>query len=225
MRAWCSELAGISPLGLALLTVGVSASGALSPGPLSVSAVTLGARGSWTSGVKEALGHMTFELPFVVAIGLALAELRGALSSGPARLALGAALVAFIAFFSAMTVRDGVAAIRRGAPLDPRGPSPAYGPYVTGLALTALNPFFLLWWLTVGLVLVRAAGELGLAYGYAIMYPSHVWMDFAWLTALAAAGQSGRRALGRWYGALLVALAAVMLAAGLYALLMLLQPA
>ena len=224
MRARCAGLAGISPLGLALLTVGVSASGALSPGPLSVSAVALGARGSWTSGVKEALGHMTFELPFVVAIGLALAELRGALYSGPARLALGAALVAFIAFFSAMTARDGVAAIRRGAPLDPRA-GPAYGPYVTGLALTALNPFFLLWWLTVGLVLVRAAGELGLAYGYAIMYPSHVWMDFAWLAALAAAGQGGRRTLGRWYGALLVALAAVMLAAGLYALLTLLQPA
>ncbi len=212
-------LSGLSPLGLALLTVGVSASGALSPGPLSVSAVALGARGSWASGLKEALGHMTFELPFVIAIGLALAELRGALSGGPARLVLGVAMAAFIAFFSAETVRDGVSAIRRGPALDPpRGATAAYGPYVTGLALTALNPFFLLWWLTVGLVLVRAAGELGLAYGYAVMYPSHVWMDFAWLAALAAVGQGGRRALGRWYGALLVVLAVVMLVAGLYAL-------
>mgnify|MGYP001772784115 FL=1 len=209
----------LNPLGLALLTVGVSASGVLSPGPLSVSAVAFGARGSWASGLKEALGHMTFELPYVVAIGVALAELRGPLSGGPARLALGAAMAAFITFFSAETIRDGASAIRRGSALDPsRGNASGNGPYVTGLALTALNPFFLLWWLTVGLVLVRAAGELGLVRGLAIMYPAHVWMDFAWLTALAAVGQGGRMALGRWYGALLIVLAVLMFVSGLYAL-------
>lgn len=207
------ELQALQLIGL---TVALSASGALSPGPLSAAAVVNGARQSWRAGVKMAAGHMTFELPFVVAIGLAAYELRWALSLSIVRYALGGVLGAFIVYFSAATAIDGLRMLRGG---DPEVKvSLASTPYVTGLALTALNPFFLLWWLTVGLVLVEAASTMGLVVGYSIMYPSHVWMDYAWLTLLSGLGYQGRRLSGRKYGLLLLALSTVMLAAGAYAL-------
>jgi threonine/homoserine/homoserine lactone efflux protein len=56
---------------------------------------------------------------------------------------------------------------------------------VLGVGLTALNPYFILWWLTVGLGLVVQAVELGALLGVLIMYVSHVWMDYAWLTGTA----------------------------------------
>jgi threonine/homoserine/homoserine lactone efflux protein len=206
----------MDPLRLVALTVAISASGALSPGPLSAAAMINGARWSWRAGLRMAAGHMTFELPFVVAIGMAAYELRWALGLPAVRYGLGALMGAFIAYFSATTILDGLRYLRgrQAAQVDP----PASGPYFSGLALTALNPFFLLWWLTVGMALVELASAMGLLLGYAVMYPSHVWMDFAWLTLLSSLGHQGRRLSGRGYGALLVALAAVMAVAGAYAL-------
>lgn len=195
----------------------VSASGALSPGPLSAAAVVQGARGSWRSGVKMAAGHMTFELPFVVAIGLGVYELRWALDLPLVKDALGAVLGAFIAYFSIMTAADGVRSMRGALVIKGIGGRAATGPYITGLLLTAVNPFFLLWWLTVGLILVQSALGFGLVLGYSVMYASHVWMDYAWLSALSALGQQGRRLGGRGYGALLIAVAAAMLGLGAYA--------
>ncbi|MFP3312728.1 MAG: hypothetical protein RXN88_04315 [Acidilobus sp.] len=58
----------------------------------------------------------------------------------------------FIAYFSAIALLEGLRLIR-GRQVSQADP-PASGPYFSGLALTALNPFFLLWRLTVGLVLV-----------------------------------------------------------------------
>ncbi|MGC9071738.1 MAG: LysE family transporter, partial [Acidilobus sp.] len=155
-----------------------------------------------------------------VMIGLAAYQLRWALSLEPVRLGLGLAMGAFIAYFTATTLRDGVRALRGAAAEvrvadDPRG-----GPLMAGFLLTALNPFFLLWWLTVGLLLIEAASAMGLVLGYSIMYPSHVWMDYAWLAFVASMGEGGRKALsGRGYGVLLVALSLVMAGAGAYALL------
>lgn len=207
------ELQALQLIGL---TVALSASGALSPGPLSAAAVVNGARHSWRAGIKMAAGHMTFELPFVIAIGLAAYELRWVLSISLVRYFLGGVLGAFIAYFSAITAVDGIRMLRGRDP-EARA-SIASTPYITGLALTALNPFFLLWWLTVGLLLVEAASTMGLVVGYSIMYPSHVWMDYAWLTLLSGLGHQGRRLPGRRYGILLLALSAVMLAAGAYSL-------
>ncbi|MEM2347329.1 MAG: LysE family transporter, partial [Sulfolobales archaeon] len=45
--------------------VAISATGALSPGPLSVMTLALGVRGGWRSGFQVALGHTIFELPYV----------------------------------------------------------------------------------------------------------------------------------------------------------------
>ncbi len=209
----------MDPLNLIMLTVALSSSGALSPGPLTMAAVVEGARGSWRAGLKAATGHMTFELPYVVAIGLAAYQLRYALDDPVVKYALAALMGAFLAYFSAVTALDGLRLVR-GRASDVKGlTSSLRGPFTAGLAFTAFNPFFLLWWLTVGLVLVEAASGLGLLVGYSIMYPSHVWMDYAWLTLMASLGEGGRRVLrSRGYGALLIALAALMAGVGAYAL-------
>ncbi len=205
---------------LAAVTVAISSSGALSPGPLSLAAVVEGAKGSWRSGIRVAAGHMTFELPFVAVISVAAYELRWALSLPFVRLGLGGTLGAFLAFFAYDIVSDGLRLLR-GMSIGGKAKAVQWagGPLAVGFILTAMNPFFLIWWLTAGLVLVEAASTMGLLVGYSIMYPSHVWMDYAWLALMSYLGQGGRNAIkSKWYGALLVVLGIVMAAAGCYVL-------
>jgi len=65
-------------------------------------------------------------------------------------------------------------------------------PFAAGAALTAFNPFFLAWWLTVGLKLISdSAASFGPISGAAVLFGLHVWMDYAWLAATAYIASKG----------------------------------
>lgn len=190
----------------------VTASGALSPGPLTLSAVALGMRRGWRAGFLEAAGHAAFEFPLVIALALGAAELS---KSGTALGVVGLAGSAALLVFSALLARE---ALRSGANWQ-RALEPSGAPILVGLTLTVLNPHFLVWWATVGLKLVvdvMLAGGLCLV---ALMYPAHVWLDFAWLSLVAHLSSKGRALGPRAQRALALSLSAVMaLYAALFAL-------
>jgi threonine/homoserine/homoserine lactone efflux protein len=73
-----------------------------------------------------------------------------------------------------------------------------------GIVFTALNPFFVVWWLTVGSALISQAILLGALGGVALMYASHIWMDYAWLGGTAAIASRGKLLLGNWFQVLLI---------------------
>lgn len=75
---------------------------------------------------------------------------------------------------------------------------------MVGLVFTAVNPFFLLWWATVGTTLTSEALALGAAVGVVTMFAAHVWMDYAWLAGTPVLARRGRKVLGRWYRVILV---------------------
>jgi threonine/homoserine/homoserine lactone efflux protein len=194
--------------GIVAATLLISPSGALSPGPLSTSAVIMGARGRGArEGFLVAAGHMAFELPYVYL----LVRSFGSISSSPGtQRMLTLVSAGFIFLFAALTLRDAV----RGARPDTGGSGPIYGSFATGVILTGLNPFFLAWWPSVAMPIIREAALMGAA-GFAAMYASHVWYDFAWLGFLGYAGRKGTEALeGRIYGALLAGFAALLLVFG-----------
>lgn len=84
-------------------------------------------------------------------------------------------------------------------------------PFIAGIALTALNPFFLVWWFTVGLKLVTDSITFGLAAGIVILFALHIWMDYAWLAGTAYLASKGISVLkSKYYPLLLVGLAAAL---------------
>ncbi len=191
-------------------TLLITPSGALSPGPLSASAVAAGAVLGPAAGLLIALGHMLFELPYVAALTRWAESLNRFATRYEKPLA--AAVAGFIVFFAygliadALRVAHGEVGISSSAPVA----TSLLGAVATGLALTAFNPYFLAWWATVGLPLIRGAAENG-AKGFTAMYASHVWMDYAWLLLLAALGTGLSRVAGL-YAALLTGLAVLLLA-------------
>jgi len=158
----------------------ITASGALSPGPLTVSAASLGVKGGRRAGFLISLGHMTFELPLVllIAAGISTAAqgFRSILSL------IGGIFLIYFAFTQLISLRKSVINVSEGR----------RNAFLAGIMLTAFNPYFIVWWLTVGAKLVMDSMQLSPS-GVLLMYILHVWMDFAWLTFIAYMFYKGSR--------------------------------
>jgi threonine/homoserine/homoserine lactone efflux protein len=174
------------------LIVIVSASGVLSPGPLFVVTVTSSLRnGPWT-GLKTSTGHALVEFPLVMAIAAGLSTV---LQDRTVHLAIGliggAALVAFGLLGTVGALK------RKGTEAQPsHHQAPKYGPLLAGTLFTGLNPFFIAWWLTVGASLISRALELASFAGVVLLFASHIWMDYAWLTFVGYAAYKGLSVTG-----------------------------
>ena len=163
----------------------VSASGVMAPGPLLAANIAQGMSGGARAGLKVAAGHAAVELPLVLAVAAGALSLAAVPGAGRAVAAAGAA---GLFAFAALQARD---ALRGGE----GGRAPGRGPLAAGALMTGLNPFFVAWWLTVGLKLVSDAAQAWSAPGVLAMFGMHVWMDFAWLAATAYLAGRGRRLL------------------------------
>lgn len=173
---------------LVIQVIAVSASGALSPGPLTIATIALGARGGWRSGILVSLGHTFFELPYLVVLVFAFNVLTGFLRASVSILAVVGALV--ILYFAYLLLRDAY----RGVNLNTSNTLISTNPLIVGFMFTALNPYFLIWWLSIGMTLIAQIQNIGLT-SLVIIYPAHVWLDFAWLSIVAGLSKRGSKAL------------------------------
>ena len=198
---------------LVLTTVLVTASGALAPGPLTVSTIAVGVKGGWKAGLQVALGHMMFELPYIILLALAYETIRTQIIENVTIKYLFTLFISlFIVYFSILLIRDAFKAKSESVTFNTTSSIMFKNPIVVGVALTGLNPYFLLWWLTIGLPLISYSINLGLIGGLAIIYTSHVWMDFVWLTTIAHISMGSTKLLGsKGYRGLLIALAFILI--------------
>jgi threonine/homoserine/homoserine lactone efflux protein len=83
-------------------------------------------------------------------------------------------------------------------------------PFWAGLTLTVINPYFLVWWATVGLTLTGQAIELGLV-ALGLFAAAHWLCDLVWLELLSQVGFKGAELLGKRAQRIVFVLCAVML--------------
>ncbi len=158
----------------------------MAPGPITAATLAAGAR-SRHAGVLIALGHAVVEMPL---IGLLVLGVGRFLGSTAARTGIGLAGGTALVLMGVQLLSS----IRRStageaAPLQRR-------PLVIGIVLTAANPYFLVWWATVGLALATRAAEYGV-----LMLPLfavvHWLCDLVWLEVLSLLGFKGSEAFGQ----------------------------
>jgi len=197
-------------VGLIVSTVAISVSGALSPGPLTASAVTIGTRRFARGGFLIAFGHMIFEFPYILIIASLYSSIEFFLKDVGVSYGLTFAVSLFIFFFSYLTIKEGITVIKFGTVQIKESRGYAFNPILIGIALTGLNPYFLLWWLSVGLPLIQLSMNMGFPF-LLLMYGSHVWMDYFWLTLMGYAGENSVKILkSKGYGILLIALGLIL---------------
>lgn len=80
------------------------------------------------------------------------------------------------------------------------------GPLIAGIVLSALNPFFIIWWLGIGFKLISDAMLMWSFAGILIVFGLHIWMDFAWLgTVSFLASKSSKILSNKNYRILMIA--------------------
>ena len=188
--------------GFIVTIVVVTASGALAPGPLFFGIIMHGSKEGARSGFSSAIGHMIVEFPLV--LGLAFGLLAAAnqpLIKAVIGLVGGTGLIGFGMVQIYETVKSKASSDETGTSRKLPASS-----LVLGVALTGLNPYFILWWLTIGSTLIIQALAFAAIFGVLLMYVAHVWMDYAFLTALAHFARKGKSIVGsRYYKILLIA--------------------
>ncbi|MCD6095564.1 MAG: LysE family transporter [Thermoprotei archaeon] len=174
---------------IVLITLTITPSGALSPGPLTTATIALGTKSSWKAGIKVALGHNIVEFPYIIVLCLAFKKVQRVLEGAMGSLLLVAATLVIV-YFALLLLRDAI----EGIGIREANPKVMKGPILIGMALTGLNVYFLIWWVSIGFKLISDAVRLGVV-GIFVMYVSHVWMDYAWLALMAEAGAKAKSIL------------------------------
>jgi threonine/homoserine/homoserine lactone efflux protein len=173
-------------LGFLLKVVAISLSGVMAPGPVTTATLAAGAR-SRHAGAWIATGHGVVEFPliFLMAAGVgAMLNVHGV------KTGIGIAGGLFLLFMGGRllltlpTIGNGSVAGTERLPL------------LTGVILTGANPYFLVWWATVGLAMVTQSMTFGLL-GLGLFAVIHWLCDLVWLEVLSQAAFHGSQLFGR----------------------------
>ncbi len=191
----------------AVIVIAISASGVMAPGPLFAANVSYGLRDGAKSGIKMAIGHSIVEFPLVVLLGLGVFSLE---TFPEFRIV--------ISIFGAITL-FGFAILQIKTVLQKKENTISklkHGPLVTGIVFSALNPFFIIWWLTIGFKLISDAMLIWAFSGILVMFLLHIWMDFVWLGGVSfLASKSSRILSNRNYKILMIGLSLMLVYFGI----------
>ena len=190
----------------AITVITISVSGVMAPGPLFAANVAYGLKGGIKTGLKMAYGHTVVELPLVVLLGIGAISLTTIPQFREIISILGA-LSLFV--FAGIQIKSAIkkpSAIFEGK----------HGPFLVGIILSGLNPFFLIWWFTIGFKLITDAIILYSLLGIGIMFAFHIWMDYAWLCSVAFFSSKGKRIISnKNYNIFMVAISGVLVYFGI----------
>ena len=190
----------------AVTVIIISASGVMAPGPLFAANIAYGLQGGGKAGIKMAVGHTIVELPLVILLGIGVfsfeifPEFRVLISI------LGAITLfvfAGIQIKTTLQMKETTFNLKHNAVL-------------TGIILSALNPFFIIWWLSVGFKLISDAMLIWAFVGIIVVFLLHIWMDFVWLYSVAClAAKSSKILSNKNYKILMMGLSAMVIYFGI----------
>ncbi len=164
---------------------GISLSGALAPGPVTAVAIAMGSRNRF-AGTLMALGHGVIEFPLMVLLIFGV----GRFLQIP-RVEIGIGLVGgAVMIFMAIQMFRGL-----GRSGDQAVQTTRSGPFAAGIFLSGSNPYFLIWWATVGLTLITQARGFGI-WAFVLFALTHWSCDLTWLTILSWASFKGTAIFG-----------------------------
>jgi threonine/homoserine/homoserine lactone efflux protein len=129
----------------------------------------------YKAGTSVVFGHVVTETGMVVLLGLGLSQIIGLKAPFIAICVIGGA---FLVFMGINLVKSG----QRNASIQTAAEKPtlAYGPIHNGIMTSLSNPFFFMWWFTVGAAFVFEGLRLAGVIGLAAFLIGHWASDFSW---------------------------------------------
>ncbi|MBI4201331.1 MAG: LysE family transporter [Chloroflexi bacterium] len=192
----------------------VGLSGAASPGPLLAFNIRETVRRGVLAGPYVAAGHSLLELLVVVALAFGLTRW---VDSDPVVAAIGLLGGLFLLWMGWSMIRNpGQGAPQLGTQVDSAKERGIKEPFIGGILVSLSNPYWAIWWITVGAAFMTKSLKLG-AVGVIAFYLGHILSDISWYSLVSAALASGRRFLtARVYRGVMLGCGFFLLAMGVY---------
>ena len=163
----------------------ISLSGVMSPGPITAVTIAKGGKSPY-AGAMVAVGHGIVEFPLMAGIFLGVGYL---LTMTPVKAViffLGGIFLFYMGIGMLKSIRD----VQDNTKTD------GSTPLVAGILLSLWNPYFLIWWATVGASLITKAVTFGLI-GFIIFAIVHWLCDFIWYFFLSFVSFRGGHVFGK----------------------------
>ncbi len=148
----------------------ISFSGVMAPGPMFAVTLAKSYRSPW-AGAFIALGHAVIEVPLVLLIYFGFARF---FQNELVQLVLSV-------LGGAMIVWMGISMFRARSEIVRGSRELPYNAFAAGIITSGLNPFFLLWWATIGSMLIMRFLDFGIT-GLVVFTVVHWMCDLVWLS-------------------------------------------
>jgi threonine/homoserine/homoserine lactone efflux protein len=165
----------------------ISLSGVMAPGPVTTVVVGKGSE-SPHAGALVAVGHGIVEIPLMAAVFYGLGHLLDRPLVQPVIAVLGGLFLLLMGLGMFRGIRqEELGGTRYGA-----------SPVAAGILLSVGNPYFLVWWATVGAALIMSSVRFG-AWGFAALALLHWLCDLVWYWILSLLSFKGGQFFGRGF--------------------------
>lgn len=163
----------------------IALSGAMMPGPLLTATISESSQRGVIMGPLLIVGHGILELALVTAMLLGLAPFLQQPEVFVATALGGAAILLWMAFRMFRSL-PALHLSWEG------GRRQRNHPVASGMLMSVANPYWIIWWATIGLGYILYSWQFGL-WGVAFFFTGHILADLVWYTLVAAAVAGGRR--------------------------------
>ena len=164
-------------------------SGTMMPGPMLGVTIDGSLKKGWMAGPLTVLGHGILELILIIIMTFGLKDFfSNPIVSG----AIGLFGGAFLAWMGYGMIKSG---INKSVSLENPKMDSNEGMrnlVLTGVLVSATNPYFILWWASTGMESIRQSYALGLI-GVLCFFLGHILSDFAWYTTISIAFSRGKK--------------------------------
>lgn len=173
----------------------VGLSGAMMPGPLLTATVAASLTRGFVAGPLIVAGHAILELALITALFLGLSTTLQNPAVGKGIALVGGAFLLYLGYTMCRDVLSGRLSWNDAMPMDGIADRGMH-PILTGIFISLANPYWIIWWATIGLGYLVMAQSYGLP-GIAAFFAGHITADLVWYCAIAAAASGGKRFMGQ----------------------------
>jgi threonine/homoserine/homoserine lactone efflux protein len=174
-----------------LTSFGVGLSGALVPGPMLTVTVSDSVKKGFLTGPLVVLGHFIAEIILIIFILAGFSWLVGSAEVAIIIGTLGGIMLIYMGYTTSKSTVD------LNDVSDTEKPSSKYGSVLKGIVTSVSNPYFFIWWATIGLAFlfkgVEMAGLVGLI-GFII---GHWSADLGWFSAVSFFSSKGSTVMSK----------------------------
>ncbi len=205
----------MKPLKIFSTSLFVALSGALMPGPVLAITITAVLQVGLIAPVLIILGHSILELALVVALALGLKNvLKNKFVTGAIGV-LGGSVLLWFAYGMITTAWAGISAPQ--ATVSTQTETVTYlGLVGKGVITSISNPYWLIWWATIGTTYMMVSLEKSVV-GISAFYVGHISADFLWYCAIGVALVLGKQIISdRVYMGLIIVCGLFLLYLGVY---------